>query len=204
MLLASKEQRVKKENDVISHRHLLPCSLRILEYAIIFLVIYQTLHMIDHLLQYYESYALNIFNPPGLFEGLFNASSPKVHLWLNSIEYVTILIIGISFLAKVRPIEKLKSGLQQRPRPYSITILECVIIFLVIYQTLHVIDHAVQYYQRYILNISDPPAVFKGLFNESNTVIHAWINGILIMSTFTIWIAFKKSKQRYLHYLSSR
>src|SRR5919198_1946652 len=197
MLLASKEQRVKKENEVIFSRPLPPYSLRILEYAIMFLVIYQTLHMVDHLLQYYESYVLNISNPPGLFEGLFNASSPKVHLWLNSIEYVTILIIGISFLGKVRPIEKLKSELQQR-RAYSIRILECVIIFLVIYQTLHVIDHAVQYYQRYILNISDPPAVFKGLFNESNTVIHAWINGILIISTFTIWIAFKKSKQRYL------
>src|SRR5919198_2501083 len=205
MLLASKEQRVKKENEVIFSRPLPPYSLRILEYAIMFLVIYQTLHMVDHLLQYYESYVLNISNPPGLFEGLFNASSPKVHLWLNSIEYVTILIIGISFLGKVRPIEKLKSGLQQRPRPiYSIRILECVIIFLVIYQTLHVIDHAVQYYQQYILNISNPPALFKGLFNESNTVIHAWINGILIISTFTIWIAFKKSKQRYLHYLLSR
>ena len=204
MLLASKEQRVKKENEVIFSRPLPPYSLRILEYAIIFLVIYQTLHMIDHLLQYYESYVLNISDPPGLFEGLFNASSPKVHLWLNSIEYVTILIIGISFLGKVRPIEKLKSELQQR-RAYSIRILECVIIFLVIYQTLHVIDHAVQYYQRYVLNISDQPApLFKGLFNESNTVIHAWINGILIISTFTIWIAFKKSKQRYLHYLSSR
>jgi fumarate reductase subunit D len=203
MLLASKEPRVKKENYVISHSPQ-PHSLRILEYAIMFLVIYQTLHMIDHLLQYYESYVLNISNPPGLFEGLFDASSPKVHLWLNSIEYVTILIIGISFLGKVRPIEKLKGGLQQQRRPYSIRILEYVIIFLIIYQTLHVIDHAVQYYQRYILNISDPPAVFKGLFNESNTIIHAWINGILIISTFTIWIAFKKSKQRYLHYLSSR
>jgi fumarate reductase subunit D len=205
MLLASKEERVKKENDVIFRRPLPPYSIRILEYAIMFLVIYQTLHMIDHLLQYYESYVLNIPAPPGLFEGLFNASSPKVHLWLNSIEYVTILIIGISFLGKVRPIEKLKSELQQqRRKPYSLRILECVIIFLVIYQTLHVIDHAVQYYQRYILNIPDAPALFKGLFNESNTIIHAWINGILIISTFTIWIAFRKSKQRYLHYLSSR
>ena len=201
-MLASKEQRVKKENEVIARRPL-PYSLRILEYAIIFLVIYQTLHMIDHLLQYYESYVLNIFNPAGLFEGLFNASTPKVHLWLNSIEYVTILIIGISFLAKVRPIEKFKSEVQQR-RPYSIRILEYAIIFLVIYQTLHVIDHVIQYYQRYVLNISGPPALFEGLFNESDTIIHAWINGILIISTFTIWIAFKKSKQRYRYYLSCR
>ena len=107
--------------------------------------------------------------------------------------------------SKEQRVKKENEVIFSRPLlPYSLRILEYAIMFLVIYQTLHVIDHAVQYYQRYILNISDPPALFKGLFNESNTVIHAWINGILIISTFTVWIAFKKSKQRYLHSLLSR
>ena len=107
--------------------------------------------------------------------------------------------------SKEQRVKKENEVIFRRPLPpYSLRILEYAIMFLVIYQTLHVIDHAVQYYQKYILNISDPPALFKGLFNESNTVIHAWINGILIISTFTIWIAFKKSKQIYLYYLSSR
>jgi fumarate reductase subunit D len=206
MLGSKEDELVKKENEAIASRPSPSYSIRILEYAIIFLVIYQTLHMIDHILQYYQLYVLNISGPPALFEGLFNASDTEVHLWLNSIEYVTILIIGISFLRNVKPIEKFKSDLQQRQqrRPYSIRILEYAIIFLVIYQTLHMIDHILQYYQLYVLNISGPPALFEGLFNERDTVIHAWINGILIISTFTIWIAFKKSKQRYLHYLFSR
>jgi hypothetical protein len=92
----------------------------------------------------------------------------------------------------------------RQPPSYSIRILEYAIIFLVTYQTLHMIDHVLQYYQLYVLNISGPPALFEGLFNESDTVIHAWINGVLIISTFTIWIAFKKSKQRYRYYLFSR
>lgn len=61
-------------------------------------------------------------------------------------------------------------------RPYSIIILQYTIIFLAVYQTLQVIDH------------------IQGAFNESDTIIHAWINGILIVSSFTIWIAFCRSK----------
>jgi hypothetical protein len=76
--------------------------INILSYSILFLIVYQTLHMIDHLLQYYELYFLKMSPPPGLFEGLFNASDTKVHLWLNGIEYVVILIIAISFFKSFR------------------------------------------------------------------------------------------------------
>jgi hypothetical protein len=44
--------------------------------------------------------------------------------------------------------------------------------------------------------MSSPPALFEGAFNESDTIIHAWINGILIVLSFTIWIAFSRSKLR--------
>jgi hypothetical protein len=129
-------------------------------------------------------------SPPGLFEGLFNASDTKIHLWLNGIEYVVILVIAVSFFKSFRFIK------MNQHRPYSIIILQYTIIFLAVYQTLHVIDHLFQYYQLYVLKISPPPALFEGAFNESDTIIHAWINGILIVSSFTIWIAFSRSKLR--------
>jgi hypothetical protein len=129
-------------------------------------------------------------SPPGLFEGLFNVSDTKIHLWLNGIEYVVILVIAVSFFKSFRFIK------MNQHRPYSIIILQYTIIFLAVYQTLHVIDHLFQYYQLYVLKISPPPALFEGAFNESDTIIHAWINGILIVSSFTIWIAFSRSKLR--------
>lgn len=162
----------------------------IMFYAILFLIVYQSLHMTDHLLQYYERYVLKMSSQPGLFEGFFNASDTKVHLWLNGIEYVVILVIAISFFKSFRFIK------MNQHRPYSIVILQYTIIFLAVYQTLHVIDHGFQYYQLYVLKISPPPALFEGAFNESDTIIHAWINGILIVSSFTIWIAFSRSKLR--------
>ena len=164
--------------------------INIMFYTILFLIVYQSLHMTDHLLQYYERYVLKMSPPPGLFEGLFNASDTTVHLWLNGIEYVVILIIAISFFKSFRFIK------MNQHRPYSLLILQYTIIFLAIYQSLHVIDHIFQYYQLYVLKMSSPPALFEGAFNESDTIIHAWINGILIVSSFTIWIAFSRSKLR--------
>ena len=162
--------------------------IRIMSYAILFLIVYQTLHMIDHLLQYYEVYFLKMSPPPGLFEGLFNASDTKIHLWLNGIEYVVILIIAISFFKSFRFIK------MNLPRSYPILVLQYMIIFLVVYQSFHVVDHIFQYYQLYVLKISPPPALFEGAFNESDTIIHAWINGILIVSSFAIWLAFRRSR----------
>jgi hypothetical protein len=159
-----------------------------MSYTILFLVVYQSLHMTDHVLQYYELYALKISPPPALFEGIFNASDTKVHLWLNSIEYIAILIIAISFFRSFRFIK-----MNQRRR-YPIRILQYAIIFLVVYQSLHMTDHVLQYYELYALKISPPPALFEGLFNESDTIVHAWINGILIVSSFTIWIAFRRCR----------
>ena len=109
---------------------------------------------------------------------------------MNGIEYVVILVIAISFFKSFRFIK------MNQHRPYSIIILQYTILFLAVYQTLHVIDHLFQYYQLYVLKMSSPPALFEGAFNESDMIIHAWINGILIVSSFTIWIAFSRSKLR--------
>jgi fumarate reductase subunit D len=164
----------------------------LLQFAIIFLVIYQTFHLIDHVLQYYQLYVSRVFPPPGLFEGLLNASDTKVHLWLNIIEYITIVLIAVSFYLTSARVKKVHGGHVHKSN--TLKILHCTIIFLVIYQTLHVLDHSLQYYQLYVLGISEPPALFEGLFNESDTRIHLWINAILITSSFIIFLTFMKSK----------
>jgi fumarate reductase subunit D len=163
-----------------------------LQFAIIFLVIYQTFHLIDHVLQYYQLYVSHVFPPPGLFEGLLNASDTKIHLWLNIIEYITIVLIAISFYQTSARVKKVRGT--HVHKSFALKILHCTILFLVIYQTLHVLDHGLQYYQLYVLGISEPPALFEGIFNESDTRIHFWINAILITSSFVIFAAFMKSK----------
>lgn len=163
-----------------------------LQFAIIFLVIYQTFHLIDHVLQYYQLYVSHVFPPPGLFEGLLNASDTKIHLWLNIIEYITIVLIAITFYRTYAWVKKVHGG--HLHKSYALNILHCTIVFLVIYQTLHVLDHSLQYYQLYVLGISAPPALFEGLFNESDTRIHFWINAILITSSFIILLTFMRTK----------
>jgi hypothetical protein len=64
------------------------------------------------------------------------------------------------------------------------------------------IDLLLQYYESYVLNISDPPGLFEGLFNESDTVIHAWINGILIISTFESHSKNQSKDITITHYLA--
>lgn len=195
--------RIESNFEVFYKRILLEVSLanlsvhksfayNILQYAIIFLVVYQTLHLIDHILQYYQFYILHIFPPPALFEGLFNASDTKIHLWLNVIEYITIVLIALSFYLTYAHFKKIHGGYVRKS--HTLRILKFTIIFLVIYQTLHVLDHTVQYYQLYVQGVTSPPALFEGLFNESDTKIHLWINAILITSSFTIFFTFIKSK----------
>jgi uncharacterized membrane protein YozB (DUF420 family) len=167
-------------------------ALKTLQYAIIFLVIYQTLHLVDHVLQYYQLYVLGISPPPALLEGLFNASDTKIHLWLNVIEYITIVLIATSFYLTYAYIKKIRGYVH---KSFALRTLQYAIIFLVIYQTLHVVDHVLQYYELYVLGISTPRALFEGLFNESDTKIHLWINGILITSSFIIFLTFMKSKK---------
>ena len=79
-------------------------------------------------------------------------------------------------------------------KSFALKVLQYTVVFLVIYQSLHVLDHILQYYELYVLRINPPRAIFEGLFNESDTKIHLWINGILIVSSFVVLITFIKSK----------
>ena len=140
--------------------------------------------MIDHILQYVQKYALGMSSPPALFEGLLNVSDTTVHLWLNVIEYAAIIVLWFSFKQAILN-ERIKTRLSQMKRKQLI-IATVMILFLLIYQTLHVIDHVFQYVQLYELGIENPPALFEGAFNESDTVIHLWINATLILGIFVV------------------
>ncbi|TLX69094.1 MAG: hypothetical protein E6L03_01280 [Thaumarchaeota archaeon] len=166
-------------------------ALKVLQYSILFLVVYQSLHVLDHILQYYELYVLGINPPPAIFEGLFNASDTKVHLWLNMIEHATFILILTSLYLTYRYLRRVRGYVR---KSIALKVLQYSILFLVIYQSLHVLDHILQYYELYVLGINPPPAIFEGLFNESDTKIHLWINGILIVSSFVVLITFMKSK----------
>jgi fumarate reductase subunit D len=173
-------------------------SFKVLQYAIIFLLLYQILHVLDHALQYYQFYVLGIFPPPALFEGLLNATDTKIHLWLNVIEYIAIVLIAACLYFTVAYAKKVRGYAH---KSNATKVLQYVIIFLVVYQTLHVLDHIFQYYELYVLGIFPPPALFEGLFNESDTKIHLWINGILFISSLTIFIAFIQSKKNLQGYV---
>jgi hypothetical protein len=166
-------------------------ALKVLQYSVLFLVIYQTLHVLDHILQYYELYVIGINPPPAIFEGLFNASDTNVHLWLNIIEYATFILILTALYLTYRYLRRVRGYV---PKSFALKVLQYSVLFLVIYQTLHVLDHILQYYELYVIGINPPPAIFEGLFNESDAKIHLWINGILVVSSFVVLITFIKSK----------
>jgi len=160
-------------------------AVRILFCTIAFLVIYTILHMIDHIAQYVQRYMFGIWPAPALFQGLLNASDTTVHLWLNGIEYVAFIVLWFSFREA-----QLKQSISTKLSPNKLkhlTIAASAILFLVVFQTLHVIDHIVQYVQYYSLGIDPAPGVFQGLFSETDTVVHLWVNGAIILAVFMVW-----------------
>src|SRR5437867_7147977 len=162
-------------------------ALKVLQYSILFLVVYQSLHVLDHILQYYELYVLGINPPPAIFEGLFNASDTKVHLWLNMIEHATFILILTSLYLTYRYLRRVRGYVR---KSIALKVLQYSILFLVVYQSLHVLDHILQYYELYVLGINPPPAIFEGLFNDSDTKIHLWLNVILYVSLILVLISF--------------
>ncbi|MGH9909637.1 MAG: hypothetical protein ACRD32_03270 [Nitrososphaerales archaeon] len=141
--------------------------------------------MTDHIAQYVQRYVFGIWPAPALFQGLLNATDTTVHLWLNGIEYVAFIVLWFSFKES-----KIKESINTKLNPTKLKhllIATYAILFLVIFQTLHVIDHIVQYVQLYTLGIDPAPGVFQGLFSETDTVVHLWVNGAMILAVFVIW-----------------
>jgi hypothetical protein len=167
-------------------------------YAVLFLAVYQTIHMIDHVLQYMQGLVFGLEKPLGIFEGLLDASDTLVHIWLNGIEYVAIIVLWISFRQiQLKNSDAAKSAFNhenrlERVKLTPITMLTIALFFLLIFQSLHIGDHSLQYIQKFMLGINSPPGVFQGLFNESDTKIHLWVNFFILLAVIIIWISFRE------------
>jgi prenyltransferase beta subunit len=173
-------------------------------YAVLFLAIYQTVHMVDHVLQYMQGLVFGLEKPLGIFEGLLDASDTVVHLWLNGIEYVAIVLLWISFreiqlknAGDTRSILNLKNKLAPAGS-IPLRVLTIAIFFLLIFQSLHIGDHVLQYIQKFMLGINSPPGVFQGLFSESDTKIHLWVNFFIFLAVIAVWISFREAQLRQI------
>lgn len=149
------------------------------------LVVYQVLHLIDHIAQYVQRYVFGIWPAPALFEGILDASDTEVHLWLNGIEYAGFLLLWA--LYRRAGFEQNHHIQSHRGKAITLRLLKYILLFLVVFQTFHVADHIVQWYQLFVLGRDSPPGIFQGLFNESDTVVHLWVNGILIFGVFLVF-----------------
>lgn len=166
---------------------------RVLTWGILFLLAYQTLHEIDHLLQYMQKYIFGIDSPPGLFEGLLNSSDTIIHLYINGGEYLAFGIVWIA-LREGQLSGAIKSVPGAKVWPFGILVSS--IFFLFTFQTLHVIDHFLQYVQLYIYNIQGPPGLFQGVLNAGDTVVHLYLNGIVYSTIILVWITFRECQLR--------
>lgn len=167
-------------------------SLAIFTLTLFFLLVYTTVHMVDHVLQYIQTYIMGIANPPALFEGILNASDTTIHLWLNTIEWAAMALLWVSF--RESQIEQSIITKLNSKKPRVLSILMAVIFGLLIFQTFHEIDHILQYVQLYVLQYTidvGAPGLFQGLFSETDRIIHAWINGIIILAIVVLWASFR-------------
>jgi hypothetical protein len=163
-------------------------ALRILFATVAFLVVYQILHLIDHIAQYVQRYVYGIWPAPALFEGLLNASDTTIHLWLNAIEYAAFIVLLFSF--KESQLKNLSKLHPSKVTPLAIA--TATILFLVGFQSIHVIDHIAQYIQYYTFGMDPAPGVFQGVFNETDTVVHLYVNGAIILAVFAVWASLGK------------
>jgi len=167
-------------------------SLAIFTFTLFFLLIYATIHEVDHGLQYIQTYMMGIENPPALFEGILNASDTTIHLWLNTVEWGAMAVLWVSF--RQSQVEQSIAAKLDSKKPRSLSILMATIFGLLIFQTFHEVDHILQYVQLYVLQYTidvGAPGLFQGLFSETDRIIHAWINGIIILAIVVLWSSFR-------------
>lgn len=79
-----------------------------------------------------------------------------------------------------------------KARPVSIFVF--ALFFLLVYQIAHMIDHILQYMQGYVLGIDNPPSLFEGVLNASDTTIHLWLNLFEWVGITVLWLSFRESQ----------
>jgi len=178
-----------------------PSALSVLTFAVFFLLIYTSVHMVDHVLQFIQTYVMGIENPPALFEGILNASDTTIHLILNTIEWGGMALLWISFRhSQVK--QSITTKLESK-RPRTLSVLMATIFALLIFQTFHEVDHILQYIQLYVLQYTidvGAPGLFQGLFSETDRIIHMWVNGLILVAVVVVWASFRNCQvQRIIH-----
>jgi hypothetical protein len=67
------------------------------QFALYGLVIFQSVHMFDHIVKYVQYYTLGIANPKGLFGQFANQSNVGIHIVVNGIIYVGLICSSGTF-----------------------------------------------------------------------------------------------------------
>jgi hypothetical protein len=130
--------------------------------------------MIEHAMLFVQFFVQGLAKPTAIIEFIFNDTIVQVHFVFNLILYAALL----GCLALYRRTGKITS--RRIDRLSSIFFFEVALYGLVLFQTIHMFDHSLQYFQYYVLGIVDPKGLFGQFINESNIAIHIVVNAIIL------------------------
>jgi hypothetical protein len=130
--------------------------------------------MVEHAMLYIQFYVQGLAKPTAIIEFVFNDTVVQVHFVFNLILYVALLGC-LALYVRARKITPSRIG-----RLSNIFFFEVALYGLVLFQTIHMFDHSLQYFQYYVLGILNPKGLFGQLINESNIAIHIVVNAIIL------------------------
>lgn len=172
-----------------------PWNLKITYATLVGLVAFQSFHMVEHAMLYIQFYIQGLQKPTAILEALFNDTVPVVHFYFNLIVWIAILaIFGLYYRAKrSRRTGLTSAGATSRGRR-RILAFELILWAGVIFQTVHMSDHFLQLYQLTVLGIANPKGLFGQFIDDTNIVIHLWINGALLVGLIMGLVCFTRVK----------
>ena len=138
------------------------------------LVGFQSFHMVEHAMLYIQFYVQGLAKPTAIIEFLFNDTVVQVHFVFNLVLYVALVGCLALYLRVARIIPGRTTGLS------NILLFETGLYGLFLFQTVHMFDHGLQYFQLYVLDQVNPKGLFGQFIDESNIAIHIVINGIIL------------------------
>jgi hypothetical protein len=130
--------------------------------------------MVEHAMLYIQFYVQGLAKPTAIIEFVFNDTVVQVHFVFNLILYVALLGC-LALYVRARKITPSRIG-----RLSNIFFFEVALYGLVLFQTIHMFDHSLQYFQYYVLGILNPKGLFGQFINESNIAIHIVVNAIIL------------------------
>ncbi len=154
------------------------------------LVTFQSFHMVEHAMLFIQAYVEGLVKPTGILELLFNDTLVQVHFVFNLILYA-FLLLALMLYNQARgdrawllnPIPKLRK---------NILLFDFALYGLFVFQTVHMFDHSLQYLQYYVLGTVNPNGLFGQFINESNIVIHLFVNGIILSGLVMAALSYRR------------